>query len=88
MCRWILVVFGKNVSRKVGNGHMYNFPPRLTGVFALFRKTGTTENVPLPSMLCATLLTNTQNTLSYLPISLLYLILPACLWLSPFAADV
>jgi len=45
MRRWILVVFGKNVSRKVGNGQMHNFPPRLTGVFALVCKTGTTENV-------------------------------------------
>jgi len=88
MCRWILVVFGKNVSRKVGNGPMYNFPPRLIGVFALFRKTGTTENVPFPSVLCATLLTNTQNTSNYLPINLLYLILPACPWLATFVADV
>ena len=86
--RWILVIFGRNVSRKVGNGQMHNFPPRLTGVFAPFRKTGTTENVPFPSVLCAILLTNTQNTLNYLPISLWYLLLPACQWLAPFAADV
>ena len=88
MRRWILVVFGRNVSRKVGNGQMHNFPPRLIGVFALFRKTGTTENVPFPSVLRAILLTNTQNTSNYLPITLWYLILSACQWLAPFAVDV
>ena len=46
---------------------MHNFLPRLTGVFALFRKTGTTENVPFPSMLCTTLLTDTHNTSNFLP---------------------
>ena len=65
--RWILVIFGSNVSHKVGNGQMHNFLPRLTGVFALSRKTGTTENVPFPSMLCTTLLTNTHNTSNVLP---------------------
>ena len=28
--RWILVIFGRNVSHKVGNGQMHNFLTRLT----------------------------------------------------------
>ena len=39
MHRWVLIVVGRNVSRKM----LYNFPPRLTGISALLCKTGNTE---------------------------------------------
>ena len=61
MHSWILIIFGRNVSQKVGTERWYNFPPRLTSVSALRCETGNTKITPFHGMLCVALLTNTSK---------------------------